>query len=236
MLIVIMAVQTVLRCGEEAPGMSDLLAIIGASPMPTRLLDEIDAPAPGSGDGADRGRRRRTGRRTSPRPGARCATASRRCSRDRASGPEPSWSASPAVAISSAAGASTGSSAAVGAPLGRPSRPSRIRRLAGELTYAATGTLKRTRVPAGASAQPDPAAVGLDDRAGDRQAEPGAAARARRVGPAAVERLEHLLALVGRRSRRRCRRPRPRSGRRPARRGRPRCRRPACGGSRSGSG
>ena len=38
----------------------------------------------------------------------------------------------------------------------------------------------------------------LDDRARDRQPEPGARTRARRVGPAAIEGGEHALALLGR--------------------------------------
>ena len=43
--------------------------------------------------------------------------------------------------------------------------------------------------------EPDPAAVGFDDRAGDRQAEAGAVLAARRV--AAVEGLEDALAVAG---------------------------------------
>ena len=84
--------------------------------------------------------------------------------------------------------------------------------------------------------QPDPPAVRLDDRAGDREAEPGARARARGLAAAAVERLEHARAVVRPRSRRRCRPPRSRRARSPPRRAPSPSRRPACGGSRSGSG
>src|SRR5947209_6041893 len=46
--------------------------------------------------------------------------------------------------------------------------------------------------------EPDAPTVRLDDRPGDREAEAGAAARPRRIRPRAIERIEDLVALVGR--------------------------------------
>src|SRR6202042_3925126 len=45
--------------------------------------------------------------------------------------------------------------------------------------------------------EPDATAVSFDDRARDREPEAGARARAGGVGAAAVERREHVLALLG---------------------------------------
>ena len=56
--------------------------------------------------------------------------------------------------------------------------------------------MKRTRVPGLPCFEPDPAAVGLDDRPRDRQAEAGAVLAA--GGVAAVEGLEDALAVAGR--------------------------------------
>ena len=65
------------------------------------------------------------------------------------------------------------------------------------------GLPSRRKAEANASAgawfgEPDLAAVRLDDRAGNRQSESGAAARPGGVGAGAVKRLEHALALFRR--------------------------------------
>ena len=83
--------------------------------------------------------------------------------------------------------------------------------------YVAAGRLNRTRVPTGASAsqmRPPCASTIARETASPRPA-PGLVRAASR--PAPVERGEHVLALLGGGSRRRCRRPRTRSRRRPAR-------------------